>query len=352
MLYSGLYSGIDLHKRSLVIHTVDAEGRVAREAELATHREAVAAYFATLPGPHRAVVECIQSWYWLRDLLAPRGVDLRLGHAKYLKAISYAKVKTDRVDARTLAQLLRVGLIPEAHMISPERREARDLLRARLQLVTRAVRCQHAIGSLLEKYNVGAPAELPELARLQAALQAEQRALLREHIRRLEAELKDRLLPTPDVQRLVWVPGIGKLVAYTIVLEVDDIARFPTARHFHSYCRLVPGADNSGGKSRHKRSRDGNRYLKLAFHHAVVRAIQYFPEVRDEYRRLARRKGKPIARALVAKELATIAYAILSKGEPFNGRFRGHILSRTKRPKWPRLASPPSLTDAPERPSR
>src|SRR5919201_541561 len=142
-----LYSGIDLHKRSLVIHTVDAEGRVAREAELATHREAVAAYFATLPGPHRAVVECVQSWYWLRDLLVPRGIDLRLGHAKYLKAISYAKVKTDRVDARTLAQLLRADLIPEAHMISPDQRELRelrDLLRARLQLVTRELRCRHA----------------------------------------------------------------------------------------------------------------------------------------------------------------------------------------------------------------
>ena len=345
-----LYSGIDLHKRSLVIHTLDAEGTLVREAELATHRGAVTAYFATLPGPHRAVVECVQSWYWLRDLLAAAGIDLKLGPAKYLKAISYAKVKTDRVDARTLAQLLRADLIPEAHMISPAQRELRDLLRARLQLVTRELRCRHAIGSLLEKYNVTSPSALPELARLQAALQAEQRTLLREHIRRAEAELRERLLPTPDAQRLVWVPGVGKLVAYTLALEIDDVRRFPTARHFHSYCRLVPGADNSGGKTRHKRSKDGNRYLKLAFHHAAVRAVQYFPEIQREYRRLARRKGKPIARALIAKELATIVYAMLTKGEPFNGTFRGHVLSRTKRPKWPRLASPPGLTDAPERP--
>src|SRR5215217_2506645 len=112
-----LFSGIDLHKRSLAIHTVDAQGARVREADLPTRREAVTAYFAALPGPHRAVVECVQSWYWLRDLLAPAGVDLRLAHAKYVKAISYAKVKTDRVDARMLAQLLRVGLIPEAHMI-------------------------------------------------------------------------------------------------------------------------------------------------------------------------------------------------------------------------------------------
>ena len=90
-----LYSGIDLHKRSLVIHTVDADGSAVPEAEMPIARGAVSAYFATLPGPHRAVVECVASRYWLRDLLTAEGIDLRLGHAKYLKAISYAKVKTD-----------------------------------------------------------------------------------------------------------------------------------------------------------------------------------------------------------------------------------------------------------------
>ena len=97
-----------------------------------TSRRSVApltAYFDALPGPHRAVVECTGMWYWVRDLLVRQGIDLRLGHAKYLKAISYAKVKTDAVDAATLAQLLRVDLIPEAHMISPALRETRDLLR-------------------------------------------------------------------------------------------------------------------------------------------------------------------------------------------------------------------------------
>jgi transposase len=203
---------------------------------------------------------------------------------------------------------------------------------------------------LLEKYNVATPAELPPLPRLQAELHAAQRALLVTHVRRLERELRDRVLPTPAAQRLVWVPGIGKMVAYTLLLEIDDIRRFPTVRHFHSYCRLVPGSDNSAGQTKHKRSRDGNRYLKIAFHHAAVRAIQYFPEIRTEFQRLQRRKGKPIARALIAKELATIVYAILSKEVPFNGIFRGHRLTRTKRSKWPRLASPPRLTDAPEAP--
>jgi transposase len=143
----------------------------------------------------------------------------------------------------------------------------------------------------------------------------------------------------------VWVPGIGKLGAYALVLEIDDVQRFPTVRHFHSYCRLVPGADDSAGKTRHKRSRDGSRYLKQVFHSAASRAAQYHPEIRQEYRRLARRKGKLVARALIAKELATIVYFVLRKQEAFNGRFRGHVLT-PKPGVRPRLASPESLTDA------
>jgi transposase len=337
-----LYSGIDLHKHSLVIHTVGEDGSVVREAEFATTRAALTAYLATLPGPHRAVVECLGSWYWVRDLLGPQGIDLRLAHAKYLKAISYAKVKTDRVDARTLAQLLRVGLVPEAHMISPELREVRDLLRARLKLVTRATRARHAITGLFTQYNVRATRELPALVQLQVELLEDEQALLAAQVKRCERELRPRLLPRADVQRLVWIPGVGAIIAYMLVLEIDDIHRFPTARHFHSYCRLVPGADNSAGKTHHKRSRDGNRYLKLAFHQAAVRAIQYVPEIKQEYQRWRRRKGKAIGRALVAKELATIVYAVLKKGEPFNGTFHGHVLTTQKRRQWPRLANPPA----------
>jgi transposase len=133
-----LHSGIDLHKRTVAIATVDPDGRPVRDVQLPARREALAGYFAALPGgsaAQRAVVESTSNWYWLRDLLGAQGVDLRLAHSKHVKAISYAKVKTDAVDAATLAQLLRSDLIPEAHMVSAEWREARDLLWQRLVLV-------------------------------------------------------------------------------------------------------------------------------------------------------------------------------------------------------------------------
>jgi len=195
-----LYSGIDLHKRTMASHTVDAVGALLRKADLPTNRAAVTAYFAKLDGPHQAVCECTSMWYWVRDLLVPQGIDLRLAHAKYLKAISYVKVKTDAVDAATMAQLLRAELIPEAHMIRDGQREVRDLLRSRLVMVSRGLQCQRTIGALLEKYNVATPAALPEPPRLPAKLHTAQRALLETHVRRLDHELRDRVLATPDAR--------------------------------------------------------------------------------------------------------------------------------------------------------
>jgi transposase len=337
-----LHSGIDLHKRTVVLSTVDAQGIRIADAELRTTRPAVRAYFASHPGPHRAVVESTATWYWLRDLLVSLGVDLKLGHSKYIKAISYAKVKTDAVDAHTLAQLLRNDLIPEGHMISAAHREERDLLRARLRLVSQQVRCRLIVEGLLAQYNVTSVRALPELVQLRVEMLAQQRALLTAHTKQIEQELAPRLVPTPDAQRLLYIPGIGKIVAFTILLEIDDIARFPTVKDFVSYCRLVPAAKNSGGKVRQQRSKDGNKYLKLAFHHAAVRAIQYFPEIQRFYISTARRKPAALARALVAKELARAVYFVLQRQEAFNGTFKGKPLSRTKTPKWPRLANPPA----------
>jgi transposase len=143
-----LHSGIDLHKNDLVVDTLDANGTAVAHRRLRAERPLVSRYFRSLPGPHRAVVESTASWYWLADLLEEEGVELTLAHSELVKAIAYAKVKTNAVDAHTLAQLLRVDLVPRAHMISPELRGVRDVLRVRLRLVQKRSRCLNAIASL------------------------------------------------------------------------------------------------------------------------------------------------------------------------------------------------------------
>ena len=159
------------------------------------------------------------------------------------------------------------------------------------------------------------------------------------------SEKGPHLVPDTIVQRLLRIPGIGKAGAFTIRLEVDTIDRFADERSFFSYCRLVPGANNSGDRVKHKRSREGNRYLKMTFGNAAVRAVQYYPEIRSWYLRKKRRKGERIAKALVAKEIARIVFYVWKKDEDFNGRFKGSVLERVKQEQWPLLRSPDSLTD-------
>lgn len=329
------YSGIDLHTDNCYISTVDDEGRTVKHGRVANEDREVLSYFADLPGAHSAVVESTSGWYWLNDLLEAHGIPLTLAHAKYVKAISYAKVKTDKVDAQTLAILLRQNLIPQAHKISRELRGLRDTMRLRLRLVQQRSACLRRTNSIGVKFN----GSVPDPYRFQLTVLRRTESMLTEQILELERSLHPVLVPNDDIQRLLYVPGIGKLSAFTIYLEIDGIERFASDKRFASYCRLVPAADNSNRRTRQRSSKDGNKYLKIAFSDAAVHAVQYYQEFKRFYQKILRRTNPAVARTVVAKELARIVYFILKNKSTYNG-FKGQPQSRRKSEQWPRLPSP------------
>ena len=333
---------IDLHKSVIQIASMLADGtKVIQEARLPATEAALRKYLGQWPlAKHRIVAEATGNWYWLDDFCRSYGAELTLAHPWKIRAITGAKVKTDPTDANTLLTMFRLDLIPKAHKISPELREARDLMRLRLRLVEKRVSAMNSIARLLEKYNRTAVDELPELVQPQVAFHRRQIGTFEGEIRRIERTLHRKLAPNDDVQRLLRIPGIGRITAFSIYLEIDGIERFPTVRNFFSYARLVPGADNSAASTRTKRSRAGNRYLKLAFSHAAVRAVQVYPEIREAFRKRSRKKNKPLAQAWIRKELGRIVYHLLKDKRDFSGEFRGKPLSRTKKPRWPLRASP------------
>ncbi len=328
------YSGIDLHLDNCYITTVDQAGTVVKQQRVENRNEHILDYFHALPGEHQAVVESTTGWYWLNDLLQDNGIELVLAHAKYLKAISYAKVKTDKVDSQTLAILLRQNLIPRAHKISRELRGLRDTMRVRLRLVQQRGNCLRRIKSIQAKFNGSAP----DPYRFQLTVLEHTRNTFTAQILALEKSLHPALIPNDDIQRLLQIPGIGKLSAFTVYLEIDGIERFASDKHFVSYCRLVPAAENSNRSVHHRSSKDGNKYLKIAFSDAAVHAIQYYPEYKRFFQKRSKRSGGAIARTCVAKELAKIVYYILKNKTQYRG-FKGQPLSRTKSQQWPRLSS-------------
>ena len=209
------YSGIDLHKDNCVISTLNQNGEMIKQSKLPNHNNSIIRYFNEIGKGHKAVVESTSNWYWLSDLLKDNGIDIVLAHAKYLKEISYAKVKTDKVDSQTLASLLMMNMIPEAHQIDPDKRSLRDLMRARLRLVAKRTSCFNSIHRLLGKYNITIPEDrnlhdlstldllvnlpLEQDALFQLDALKQQIRLLHQQINKLEKSLHPRLIPNKDI---------------------------------------------------------------------------------------------------------------------------------------------------------
>ncbi|HSR16756.1 MAG TPA: IS110 family transposase [Ignavibacteriaceae bacterium] len=333
------YTGIDLHKFTSYLTTVDSSGAIVKQENLKNAAHNFIQYFHSIPGEHQATVESTMTWYWLNDLLTSINIPLVLAHAKYVKAIAYAKVKTDKVDSHTLAQLLRMNYIPAAHKISSENRLLRDALRARLKILQRHTSVTNSMGLLLAKYNFNSPTQLTGIPKFQYEQLSEVEELLNVQMLDLEKQLYPFLIPNDDIQRLLWIPGIGKMNAFTILLEVDDINRFPDLKNFFSYSRLTPSARNSARKSKQRSSKDGNKYLKMAFSDAAIHAVQYYPVIRKYRNSLLRKKNKQIAKTIVAKEIAEIVFYVLKNKSDFNNTFKGHQLEE-KSLQWPRVVSP------------
>lgn len=349
------YVGIDLHANNMVNVAINSNGKVVRQAKLPTASRSLDDFFGDLEKPVRAVVECTSSWYWLSDWCRSNGVGLTLAHSKMVKAISYAKVKTDKVDAKTLAELLRADLIPEAYQIQPDRRELRELTRGRLRLVQWRGKLQSTLWNQAIKYNVPIkssqwryPAklqqwlgpQLPLAANLQAELMIEQICQLEAQIHRLEEQIETQIPFEEAAGRLMDVPGLGKVGAWTILAEIGDINRFPTAKQFVSYCRLVPGASDSGGSHRHKSgNKDGNKYLRAAFGQAAISGYTHYKVVKKFYRKIKRRSGRHVARSVVGKELAKGVWHMLTKDEEYKG-FKGQPTRVAPRTYWPQPINP------------
>ena len=197
------------------------------------------------------------------------------------------------------------------------------MTRGRLRMIQWRGKLQATMWGLAAKYNVQISGtqwrypgklqqwlqpQLPSVANLQAQLMLGQIRQLQTDIHRLEEEIEQQNTFNEAAERLMAVPGLGKVGVWTILAEIGDIQRFPSAksRGFGiSYCRLVPGSSDSGGSHRHKSgNKDGNKYLRAAFGQAAISGYTHYKVVKKFYKKIKRRSGRHVARAVVGKELA------------------------------------------------
>jgi transposase len=332
------YTGIDLHKKTSYITTVDEKGNIVNKANLHNIEERILDYFINLKTETKIVIESMGSWYWLYDLLTGNGFDVVISNPAKTKAISSAKIKNDKVDSRMLAHLLRADLIPTIYVSNLETRKLKELLRQRARLVRDSTRMKNRVQSVLRKNNNQVPFSdlfgvrglryleqlpLPEYYRQEVDIYLHLYQKLQDQIKPLTKIIVQMAKDTPVASLLMTIPGIGSIVAMTIMAEIEDISRFPSYRNLASYSGLVPSLDASADKEKTGRiTKQGSPHLRTA----LVEAAHTIPRMKKSklnlfFRRKIVRTGYRKAIVATAHKILQIVYYVLKNQTPYREEY-------------------------------
>ena len=330
------YCGIDLHARSMYLCVLSHDGKTLLHKNLPTDPDVFLNAIAPFREDLVVAVECIFTWYWLADLCAQEGIAFVLGHALYMKAIHGGKAKNDRIDALKIATLLRGGMLPQAYVYPAEMRSTRDLLRRRLFWVRQRGQLLAHIQNTHHQYNLPTPkARLAyrknregvaeHFADSAASKSVSSDIELAEHydslITKLELYLcrQTKLHDQDNFYRLRSIPGIGKVLAMTILYEIHDIDRFERVQNFASYSRLVKCEKSSSGKRLGTGgNKIGNVHLKWAFSEGAVLFLRANPVAQRYIENLRRKHGKAKSLSILAHKLGRAVYFMLKRKRSFS----------------------------------
>lgn len=330
------FVGIDLHKEYSTITVLDEEGNEIDQRNIPNDAEDFTLYLKPWKGKIKVALEATYNWYWLVDLLQRLGCEVKLAHPYKTRIIGEAKVKTDKIDSRILAQLLRADFLPTSFIADPKTRDDREWLRHRIYLVRLQTSVKMRLHCLIDKHNIRhdfsdlfskdgiaflKSLELPE--QTQKSLEGLLRTLdfLHKELGPIRNEIIASAKENEEARLLESIPGIGYFSALLFLKEIGTVERFPSAKKLAAYTGLVPGVSASGGKT-HSRgiTKEGNKYLRWLLIQAASSVVRHKKDRRlmSLYSRVQHRKNSKIAKVAVAKELLTIAYFILKRREPYN----------------------------------
>lgn len=328
------YSGIDLHSNNCVIVIMD-EDRVIVSKRMPNSLAGI----IELLKPHQkelagVVVESTYNWYWLVDGLQAAGFVAHLANTTAMVSYDGLKHGNDESDATNLARVLRLGILPTGHIMEKSQRAVRDLARKRIHLVQDRTRHILAVQNIVARESGGSlssnvikrltPETVKELSLVEdvaLAISADIAVIngLDAEIDRIETRLQERVAPRPEFALLNTTPGIGRILATIIVLEMGPITRFAQVGNFASYCRCVDSQRISNGKKKGEgNTKNGNKYLAWAFVEAAHFALRFCPEAKRFYERKKARTNSIVATKALAHKLARACYHMLKENQPFD----------------------------------
>ena len=317
------YVGIDLSWRSAVVAAVDDESRRVAPRSLKCSDEDGIVEFFRAHRPFKAVIEASGTYRWLHDLLSPEG-EVVIAHPLRLKAIWSGRAKTDKIDARVLADLLRADLIPQSY-VPPERYQAlRDITRSRARLVREHVHARNSLKMLLARHNVRSPwktpfgvrglrwlaeLELPAVSALARDELVERARYFDSAISRVDAELSRVAEDFPETEAIIDIHGIGLYSALLIVAELGEPWRFTNPKQVGAYTGLTSRVWQSGSREvRGSISHQGSPWLRWILVEAAMKVVRRDEALKRFYLRVKRRSGFRRARVAVARKLAEICW--------------------------------------------
>jgi len=323
-----LYGAIDLHSNNNVTVVIDEQDQIVYQKRLPNELpmivQQLSVYQSSLQG---IVVESTYNWYWLVDGLMERGHKVHLANTAAIQQYEGLKYTDDNSDARWLAHILRLGVLPQGYIYPKEERAVRDLLRKRSQLVHHRTAHLLSIQNLVTR-NTGSSIsanrikalddpqvdELLPNEDLALAVKANLAVMCTadKQTQILERTVTERVKLRPQFSFLKTVPGIGQILALTIMLETGDIRRFPSVGNYASYCRCVGSQKISNGERKGSgNTKNGNKYLAWAFIEAANFAVRYQPRIKSFYQKKKAKSHGVLAIKAVAHKLCRACYYII-----------------------------------------
>lgn len=327
----GEYVGIDLHRRRSVIVRMNRDGERLSTVRIVNDPVSLAAEVAKAGPDPEVVLEATYAWYWAADVLAECGARVHLAHPMGVKGFAYRRVKNDERDAADLADLLRMGRLPEAWVAPPAVRELRETVRHRDKLVRLRSGLKAQVHAVLAKEGVTirvsdvfgvagrAAVDTTPLGRPFAQRVASLQRIIdlyNQEIDQLDREIARTLKDDVGYRAIQAIPGVGPILAAVFVAEIGDVARFPTAPKLCCWAGLTPRHRESDTTvHRGHISKQGSKLVRWA----AIEAAQKAPTLtwlKDDYRRIAeRRNSRPIAKTAIARKILTLVFYGLRDGE-------------------------------------
>ena len=334
-----IYIGMDVSSKSLTIHAINGRKQVLFKDDIRPTKSSLKKMLSDLgDGPKLVVFEAGNQLKWIAlTLKIIRNVYVHVVHPNEIKWINQSSGKTDKIDARKLAQLARGDMLPtKVHIVEGEVRELRELISARHTLQSKRVALINCIRGILKQEGYKLPEKFFQSADWQQKLEKmrigrAQHLILTsymlsiERLSEAESELSSAILSleSRDIKLLESIPGIRGLTSRVISSAIDDISRFESKKTVAKYGALTPRIYQSGGVTHLGRiNRDGRIEIRRALlqcAHTVARMKSYESRpLREFFERIKKRRGKKIAIIALARKLLTVAYGVLKTGNEYN----------------------------------